>query len=106
MKFKLSVEEAVKALTKSDKKFVQLMQHGSMRVEYYAPDKVDLQTPHAQDELYIIINGSGKFVNGNNTVDFRAHDILFVAAGVEHRFKNFSNDFATWVIFYGEVTDS
>jgi len=27
--------------------------------------------------------------------------MLFVPAGVEHRFENFSDDFATWVIFYG-----
>jgi hypothetical protein len=24
-----------------------------------------------------------------------------VAAGVQHRFEEFSDDFATWVIFYG-----
>ena len=26
---------------------------------------------------------------------------LFVAAGVEHRFDDFSDDFETWVVFYG-----
>ncbi len=25
----------------------------------------------------------------------------FVAAGVEHRFSKFSEDFSTWVFFYG-----
>ena len=102
MKFKISPDKAIEALTKIDTKFVQLLQHGSMTVEYYAPDKVDLQTPHKQDELYIIISGSGKFINGNETVDFKPHDVLFVPAGAEHRFINFSDDFATWVIFYGE----
>jgi uncharacterized RmlC-like cupin family protein len=28
-------------------------------------------------------------------------DVLFVRAGVKHKFENFSDDFATWVIFYG-----
>ncbi len=102
MKFKTSVEEAVEALVKANEKFVQLLQHGSMKVEYYVPNKVDLQTPHTQDELYIIISGSGKFINGNKTVDFKPHDVLFVPAGTEHRFINFTTDFATWVIFYGE----
>jgi len=27
---------------------------------------------------------------------------LFVPAGIEHRFENFTSDFATWVIFYGK----
>ena len=103
MKFKVSVEQAAEALHASGRSFVELLQHGSMKIEYYAPDKVDLQTPHTQDELYVIISGTGKFINGNNTVDFKPHDILFAAAGTEHRFLNFSNDFATWVIFYGET---
>lgn len=28
-------------------------------------------------------------------------DLLFVPAGVEHRFGPFTDDFATWVLFYG-----
>jgi len=27
--------------------------------------------------------------------------VLFVPAGVEHRFTRFTPDFVTWVIFYG-----
>jgi hypothetical protein len=27
--------------------------------------------------------------------------VLFVPAGMDHRFVNFSGDFAAWVIFYG-----
>jgi len=38
---------------------------------------------------------------GDKEYDFLAGDVLFVAAGVEHRFSNFSEGFATWVFFYG-----
>jgi mannose-6-phosphate isomerase-like protein (cupin superfamily) len=34
-------------------------------------------------------------------VGFAVGDALFVAAGVEHRFENFSDDLAAWVAFYG-----
>ncbi len=27
--------------------------------------------------------------------------MLFVAAGAEHRFEDFTQDFAAWVVFYG-----
>jgi hypothetical protein len=27
--------------------------------------------------------------------------MLFVPAGIEHRFYDFSDDFCTWVMFYG-----
>jgi hypothetical protein len=30
---------------------------------------------------------------------WKAADALFVAAGTEHRFEDFSEDFATWVVF-------
>ena len=30
-----------------------------------------------------------------------AGDLLFVPAHVEHRFERFSDDFRTWVIFFG-----
>jgi uncharacterized protein YjlB len=32
---------------------------------------------------------------------FETGDLLFVAAGVEHRFEDFSADFAVWRVFYG-----
>ena len=33
--------------------------------------------------------------------DFGPGDLLFVPAGVEHRFEEFSDDLAVWVVFYG-----
>jgi hypothetical protein len=33
--------------------------------------------------------------------EFGPTDILFAAAGVEHRFENFSGDLTLWVLFYG-----
>lgn len=29
------------------------------------------------------------------------HDVRFVPAGVVHRFEEFTDDFAVWVVFYG-----
>ena len=81
--------------------FTVLMKHGSMSVEYYAPKERDDQTPHRQDELYIIASGQGEFYRNGETVYCNTGDVLFVPAGMEHRFVNFSSDFATWVIFYG-----
>ncbi|MFB9844898.1 cupin domain-containing protein [Mucilaginibacter ginsenosidivorans] len=81
--------------------FKKVLEHGTMSVELYRPLITDTQSPHTQDELYVIIKGTGEFVNGNKRTDFNPGDVLFVAAGTEHRFENFSSDFLTWVIFYG-----
>jgi mannose-6-phosphate isomerase-like protein (cupin superfamily) len=81
--------------------FVRMMAGGSMSVEVYAPKGTDLQQPHAQDELYFIHTGTGQLVINGQRFDANAGDAFFVAAGVEHRFENFSQDFVTWVVFYG-----
>jgi mannose-6-phosphate isomerase-like protein (cupin superfamily) len=92
-------EEKLKSL--APQKFAELFRHGSMSIELYQPEKVDLQTPHQQDELYVIISGYGKFACGEQVFDFEPFDVLFVPAGLEHRFLDFSTDFKVWVIFYG-----
>lgn len=75
--------------------------HGSMIVEYYAPIAIDRQQPHTRDELYVIATGTGTFLNGETRHSFAPGDVIFVPAGISHRFEEFSDDFATWVIFYG-----
>ncbi|MFT4663412.1 MAG: mannose-6-phosphate isomerase-like protein (cupin superfamily) [Polaribacter sp.] len=61
-----------------------------------------MQEPHKQDEVYVVISGTGTFINGETTSPFGPRDFLFVPAGVEHRFVDFTDDFSTWVIFYGK----
>ena len=78
-----------------------ILAHGSMIVEHYAPRGIDTQRPHTRDELYVVIAGTGSFVNGDDRHPFAPGDVIFVPAGVVHRFEDFSADFATWVIFYG-----
>jgi mannose-6-phosphate isomerase-like protein (cupin superfamily) len=102
MKFKISPKEAnEKLLEDNEFPFVVVMKHGTMSLEYFAPVKSDTQTPHKQDELYVVIKGDGFFFRDGERVACKKGDVLFVPAGVEHRFENFSDDFATWVIFYG-----
>ena len=80
---------------------VELFEHGSLVVKLYAPRGSDPQTPHSQDEAYVVAQGTGEFVCGEARKAFGPNDVLFVAANVEHRFENFSDDFAVWVMFYG-----
>ena len=83
------------------KRFCELWEHGTLGVEIYAPRGEDLQQPHTRDEVYIIATGSGEFVVEDRRTTFGAGDFLFVEAGARHRFENFTDDFSTWVLFYG-----
>jgi len=80
---------------------VEVFEHCSLVVELYAPHGQDAQTPHSRDEVYVVARGVGEFVYGSERQAFGPHDVLFAAAGVEHRFENFTEDFAVWVFFYG-----
>lgn len=82
-------------------RFAPVFERGSLLIEIYAPQGQDPQQPHTRDEAYIVMQGSGEFVNGEQRYDFGPGDFLFVPAGVVHRFENFTADFITWVIFYG-----
>jgi len=98
---KIDPTSALQQLRNHDKPFKMLFQHGSMELEIYKPDQIDKQQPHTRDEIYIIIAGSGHFLQEGEKFSFEAGDFFFVAAGEEHKFIDFSDDFSTWVIFYG-----
>lgn len=82
-------------------RFAKVLERGSLLVEIYAPRGRDPQQPHTRDEAYVVVTGSGEFVNGDRRHAFGPGDFLFVPAGVAHRFENFTDDLVVWVIFYG-----
>ena len=81
--------------------FITMMAGGTMSLEVFAPKGKDVQQPHTQDELYFIQSGTGQIVINGQRFEAAAGDAFFVAAGVVHQFENFSEDFVTWVVFYG-----
>jgi len=98
---RLSVKEAMAAVVATGGDFARLLERPSCDVSLYKPLGVDPQKPHLKDELYVIASGSGRFECQGGTEHFGPGDVFFVAAGTEHRFADFSSDFATWVIFLG-----
>ncbi len=77
------------------------LRHGSMKFGLYAPRNPDVQGPHKQDELYFVISGSGRFVKNGEEKPVQKDDAVFIEAGADHRFIDVSDDFATWVVFWG-----
>ena len=96
-----SPAEAIRLLDDALQRFRTIFSHGSLEVEIYAPRGHDPQQPHTRDEVYVVISGTGTFVDGDERRSFGPGDFLFVPAGRVHRFERFTDDFATWVFFYG-----
>lgn len=98
---RLTPEAADAALRAAGREFALLFRHGTLEVEFYRPVATDSQMPHTRDEVYVVLAGSGVFLCGGERRPFGPGEVLFAAAGVEHRFEDFTPDFATWVFFYG-----
>lgn len=57
--------------------------------------------PHTRDEIYIVANGEGQAFHNEKTLNVQQGSFIFVPAGTTHRFLDFTQGFAVWVIFYG-----
>ncbi len=99
----LALADAMTARPEPGRASARCFAHGTLEVRHYRPVSVDNQTPHDRDEIYVVSSGSGWFEVEGEKRRFATGDALFVAARAEHRFVDFTPDFATWVFFYGPV---
>ena len=100
---KLEVEPFAEAIEADpeNRRFTHADERDGLTVFLYQPRGEDLQTPHERDEAYVVVEGTGTFVNGERRTSFEPGDVLFAAAHEEHRFEDFTDDLAVWVFFYG-----
>lgn len=82
-------------------RFASVIEYGTLTVEVYAPRGTDPQMPHTRDEVYVVMAGSGWFINGPGRHRFGPGDVLFVPANVPHRFEEFTDDLVVWAVFVG-----
>ena len=64
-----------------------------------APGQPDLQQPHTEDEVYYVVAGSGRVTVGDEERDVRVGSIVFVGAGVPHRFHDITSELTLLVAF-------
>lgn len=60
---------------------------------------IDPQSPHTEDEVYVVTAGRAQLTSGDRTVPAAAGDVLFVPAGEPHRFHDIVEDLALLVFF-------
>ena len=59
----------------------------------------DPQKPHAEDEVYYVVGGRAKIRVGGEDRAVTAGSVVFVPAGVEHRFHDITEELTTLVVF-------
>jgi mannose-6-phosphate isomerase-like protein (cupin superfamily) len=71
----------------------------SLGLYVLAPGQPDRQQPHTEDEAYYVVAGSGRITVGDDVRDVRVGSIVFVAAGVPHRFHDITEELTLLVAF-------
>jgi mannose-6-phosphate isomerase-like protein (cupin superfamily) len=83
------------------KPYLEFLKHPSLSVGLYVlpAGGIDGQQPHTEDEVYYVVSGRGMFTHADEEQPVQAGSILFVAAGVEHRFHSISEALHIIVFF-------
>lgn len=59
----------------------------------------DPQSPHAEDELYVVMSGRARVRVGDDVRSITTGSVIFVPAGVEHRFIEIEERLVLLVMF-------
>lgn len=62
-------------------------------------DGADLQQPHTEDEIYVVIAGRAELETPTDRVAVGPNSVIFVPAGEPHRFVNLTEPLTVLVIF-------
>ena len=85
----------------ADKRYLEFLRVPAMSAGLYvlAAGSTDPQKPHHEDELYYVVRGRARFRAGKDDRELAAGSIIFVAAEVEHRFYDVTEELAVLVFF-------
>ena len=88
-------------LTASGRLYEEFVRSHDLSVGLYRlpAGATDPQSPHTEDEVYYVLSGQARFHVGDEARTVGAGSIVFVAADVEHRFFDITEDLVVLVVF-------
>jgi len=90
-----------KQRSQTQKSYLEFLRMDFMSAGLYvlAAGATDLQRPHHEDEMYYVVRGRARFRAGDEDHEVSAGSVMYVAAHVEHRFYDISEELAVLVVF-------
>ena|SRR6516165_3698697 len=87
--------------TQAEKPYLEFLRVPAMSAGIYvlAPGQADAQSPHAEDELYCVLRGQARMRVGLEDRPVGPGLVIFVGAGVEHRFYEITEELLVLVCF-------
>jgi mannose-6-phosphate isomerase-like protein (cupin superfamily) len=94
-------ETAARRRAASGQPYAELSRSDSMSIGVYVlgPGAVDRQSPHTEDEIYVVIRGKARLTIDGSVHVVGAGDTIFVPAGVAHRFHDIADELHLIVVF-------
>ena len=94
-------------LAANNEEWVEFLRVPAMSLGVYRlkAGQEDLQTPHHEDEIYVVLEGRAVLRAGDREVPAVPGSVLFVEAEADHRFENVEEDFAALVVFAPEESE-
>jgi mannose-6-phosphate isomerase-like protein (cupin superfamily) len=85
----------------SNRAYLEFLRVPALSMGLYAlpAGGTDLQQPHTEDEVYYVVSGQGAIRVGADDRPVQPGSVIFVAAGVEHRFHSITQDLTLLVFF-------
>jgi mannose-6-phosphate isomerase-like protein (cupin superfamily) len=96
-----SLAALVAATSTAGEPYHEFLREPSMSIGLYVlpAGGVDGQSPHTEDEAYVVLAGRSRFTAGDQTRDVEPGDTIFVPAGMPHRFHDITDELRLIVVF-------
>ena len=85
----------------NDGAYLRFLRERTMSAGLYAlkAGESDTQSPHGQDEIYLVVSGRAAITVGEETTTVARGSVIYVAAGTAHRFHHITEDLRVMVVF-------
>jgi mannose-6-phosphate isomerase-like protein (cupin superfamily) len=83
------------------KRYLEFLRIPAMSAGLYVltAGETDLQSPHKEDEMYFVVGGRARMRIGSEDQPVSSGSVIFVEAGVEHRFHKIEENLQILVFF-------
>jgi len=96
-----AIAELEKTRAQAQKKYLEFLRVPAMSAGVYvlAAGSTDPQSPHKEDEMYYVVRGRVRMRAGSEDQPVGEGSVIFVGAGVEHRFYDIAEELVVLVFF-------
>lgn len=96
-----NIKDAENRREQSGKRYLEFLRIPAMSAGLYVlpAGGADPQSPHKEDEMYYVVRGQARMRAGSEDQAVSEGSIIFVAAGVEHRFYDIAEELVVLVFF-------